>query len=93
MNFPFNEQENVAVFTCCHIIREDSDIYYVSHDEDDGAWQFLCNLESHQNSDANIVSLKQIFELDNSIGELANMPLGSYATRVDKNSPWKEFRR
>ena len=93
MNFPFNEQENVAVFTCCHIVNEGADISYVSHDENDGAWQFLCNLESHQNSDANIVSLKLIFELDNSIGELASMPLGSYATRIDKNSTWKEFRQ
>ena len=93
MNFPFDEKENVAVFTCCHIINGGVEIQYASHDEDDGAWQFLCDLVTHETSEVSIVSLKEIFELDNSVGELASMPLGSYATRVDKNSPWEEFKQ
>ena len=89
MNFPFNEQENVISFTCCHILDNNADICYASHDEDDGTWQFMCGLDEHTNSDGRIVSLKELFDLDNSIGQLANMPLGCYSVRVDKSSPWK----
>ena len=42
MKFPFSEPENTAVITCCHIIDNGADILYVSHDAEDGMWQFLC---------------------------------------------------
>ena len=89
MKFPFNENENTACFTCCHILDNNADICYVSHDQDDGSWQFMCGLDDHEISDGCIVSLKELFDLDNSIGQLANLPLGSYFDRFDKNSPWK----
>lgn len=39
--WPFAEQRNVAVFTHPDILSGDDWIHYVSHDEDDGSWQFL----------------------------------------------------
>lgn len=91
MKFPFQEPENIAVFTCVHILEGDADICYVTHDEDDGGWQFLCG-ENHDESDARIVSLKQIVEMDPSVGALSDMPLGYGAVRNDKASPWKGFK-
>lgn len=92
MKFPFNEPENVAVFTCVHVLENGADICYVTHDEDDGAWQFLCG-KSHDESDARVVSLKNIVELDPSVGVLSNMPLGCGAARDGKASRWKGFRK
>ena len=82
---PFGEPENTAAITCRHIIENDDDILYVSHDADDGMWQFLCG-SSHSQEDARIVSLNEIFMLDNTVSKLANMPCGYVAERKSKNS-------
>ena len=92
MDFPFDEPENVAVFTCFHIMEKNKDICHVFHDNDDGAWQFLCD-KKHSMSDARIVSLKSIFEKDPSVGALADMPPGYGATRKNKSSPWMGFKK
>lgn len=87
MKFPFSEPENTAAITCRHIIENDDDILYVSHDADDSMWQFLCG-SSHSQEDARIVSLNEIFMLDNTVSQLANMPCGHVAERKNKNSDW-----
>ena len=88
MKFPFREPENTAVITCCHIIENGADILYVSHDAEDGMWQFLCG-GTHTQEQARVVSLNEIFTLDNTISELASMPCGYIAERKNKNSKWK----
>ncbi len=90
MTFPFNEPENVVVFTCVHILEGGEDICYVTHDKD-GSWQFLCG-QSHNESDARIVSLKEIFDMDTAVGALSDMPIGCRAIRDNKASQWKEFK-
>lgn len=92
MKFPFKDLENLAVFTCSHILDNKDDICYVTHDEDDDGWQFLCGKHDHISSDARIISLKNIFELDSSIEILADMPLGYGAIRESKEAPWKGFK-
>ncbi len=89
MRFPFKDSEDVAVFACCHIIDEGADICYVSHDEDDGAWQFLCDRDNHEDFEGRVISLKEAFEIDNSIGELADLKLGCEAVRDGKTLSWK----
>ncbi|MGO4185903.1 hypothetical protein AB4Z17_32735 [Paenibacillus sp. TAF43_2] len=39
--WPFEDPENVAVITTQKIMNKHSPILYVSHDSDDGMWQFL----------------------------------------------------
>lgn len=73
-------------------MENDADICYVSHDEDDGSWQVLCAYDNHIESDARIISLKQVFDLDNSVGQLANMPLGCYGVREQKDASWQVFK-
>ena len=75
MNFPFREDPNTATILCKHIARGEQPILYVSHDEDDGMWQFLCN-EEHTIEDLMLVTLKQAYELDSSIGKIKDLPLG-----------------
>ena len=65
------------------------DICYVT-DEEDGVWQLLCGLDNHVETDAQIVSLKEAFDMDNSIAQFAGIPTGCGATRKDKNSPCKK---
>ena len=92
MKFPFSESENTAVITCCHIIENGADILYVSHDAEDGMWQFLCG-GTHTQEQARVVSLNEIFALDNTVSELADMPCGYIAQRKSKHSKWKIKKR
>lgn len=88
MKFPFSEPENTAVITCCHFIDNDADILYASHDAEDGMWQFLCG-GAHIQEQARVVAMNEIFTLDNTVSELANMPCGYIAERKIKHSKWQ----
>lgn len=87
MEFPFNDAPNTAAITCSHVAEGHKTILYVSHDEEDGMWQFLCG-KQHEESEARIVSLYSVFMLDHSIAELAGMPYGYVAERVSKETEW-----
>ncbi|MDE5629492.1 MAG: hypothetical protein K2I69_08025 [Muribaculaceae bacterium] len=84
---PFADAPDTAVITCCHVTDDRAPILYVSHDEDDGMWQFLCGGE-HSDDDAKIVSLRYIYELDHSIGQLKDMRCGCYAERESPAGEW-----
>ncbi|MDE5995930.1 MAG: hypothetical protein K2G56_03335 [Eubacterium sp.] len=92
MVFPFYDLPNTAVIICCHILEEGKPVLYVSHDEEDGMWQFLCG-EKHKTDDARLVSLKYVFDLDNSVGKLKEMPCGCCATRESKADKWTVSKR
>lgn len=91
-SFPFSDTPNTAVITCTHIVDDKEPILFVSHDEDDGMWQFLCGRE-HSDDDAKIVSLKYVFELDPTIGLLKDLPCGYCAERESLNDKWKIYRQ
>lgn len=91
MKFPFNEPKNFAIFTCKHVLENDAVICYVSHDEEDGAWQFLCNAGEHIELDVRIISLEEAYDIDNSIAKIANIPLGYVAIRGNKEENWQVF--
>lgn len=84
----FNDKKNTAVFTTVQVINREMPILYVSHDEDDGTWQF------HDGSDASIrnamvVTLSEIISVDITINQLSELPLGWIATRDSVNDLWK----
>jgi hypothetical protein len=89
-DWSFEDGKNVMVLTTKKIMKENSSIVYVSHDEEDGMWQF------HEGSDigiddAMVVSLEEVVSRDNTIKELYNLPLGWIAWRDAKNSEWKRI--
>jgi hypothetical protein len=88
-DWPFKDQRNVAVFTSRKIVDEGDWIYYVSHDEDDGAWQFHPHSGMTPESEAVIVSLEAMLKQDATIASLADLPLGWHAWRQTKESDWE----
>jgi hypothetical protein len=85
--WPFADPPNVAVFTVRQIMIDGHPILRVTHDSDDGAWQFL-PWETPSMDDAMLVCLKEVAQLDPSIVELANLPLGWRAIRRSTADPW-----
>ena len=61
-------------------------ITFVSHDEGDGAWQFLG--DSMSESGGVLVCLHHPLDRDPSLVELADLPLGWYAERNNIGEPW-----
>jgi hypothetical protein len=87
-DWPFTDPENLAVFTLKRIVRGESPILRVAHDEDDGGWQFLDGGEVAV-EDASLVSLRKMTRLDSSILELAALPVGWIAERAGPGEPWQ----
>jgi len=88
MNKKFLDNLNTAVFTTKYILEQQSPVLYVYHYKDDGAWQFSGNEDCHDD-DFRVISLEEMINIDKSILELADMPLGFYAKRENISSSWK----
>jgi len=73
--WPFTDARNRAVFTTRDISEEGTPILFVTHDQDDGAWQFHAR-KTAPASEGKIVALDEIVFRDPSIVELADLPLG-----------------
>ena len=89
--FPFGDTPNTACIACTHVAREGAPVLYVSHDADDGMWQFLCGGESHTEADALTLALSHVAELDDSLSEVADMPSGVAGEREDVGKKWKFY--
>jgi len=89
-NWPFIDSRNVATFTIRQIVKDGQPILLVSHDSDDGAWQFLSD-SAPETSDFMIVSLEEMVNLDRSLVEIADLPLGWQARRMGSGQPWSRF--
>jgi hypothetical protein len=86
--WPFDDPENVATMTVRQITHGGQPILLVSHDADDGMWQFLTG-GPVQMADAMLVSLREVYRIDPSIAELADLPLGWTAERSAPGQSWR----
>jgi hypothetical protein len=89
--WPFQDPQNVAVFTTKQVVKEGKPILFVTHDADDGAWQFHSG-DMARDEDAMILALSEIVEIDTTITELADLPLGYKASRASPSSSWKRYK-
>lgn len=85
--WPFDDLPDLGVVTLTRITDGSNPILYVARDED-GEWQFLDNGEITED-DIEIVSLQSVVELDSTIKELADLPLGCVSEREAVGKPWK----
>lgn len=84
----FEDREDTAVFTSKRILDKVDWVYYVTHDVDDGAWQFHPHGGPTPEQDVAVVSLRTMLVLDASIGALADLPAGWHAWRDTPDAPW-----
>jgi hypothetical protein len=90
--WPFADPPNMATITVRQILKDGEPILYVTHDADDGGWQFLTGGDVSE-SDAMVVSLEEMLEHDPTLAELANLEPGWTAARGDVGMPWHRSRR
>jgi hypothetical protein len=78
--------DGVAISTK-NIVYNAASILKVTHD-DDGIWQFLDGSSELEEDDAVVVSVGTIINIDPTLKEILNLPMGSKAFRKDKSSTW-----
>jgi len=89
MKWPFADPPNTAVFTTNGILDRQEWIYLVTHDSEDGAWQFHHARDNElRTTEAVVVALHRILEIDPAVAKLADLPLGWQAWRESKDAEW-----
>ncbi len=91
-SFKFSDSENTACIVCSHVLEKQMPILYVTHDEDDGVWQFLCGEENHELQHAKLLALSEVATIDPSVNDLHDMPLGVGAARKSQDGQWQSFK-
>ncbi|HEX3197180.1 MAG TPA: hypothetical protein VHR39_06435 [Propionibacteriaceae bacterium] len=86
-SWPFADAPNTASITTCQVL-DGAPILLVTHDADDGSWQFLCGTTDDP-ADGRVVGLGQMCKRDATLTELADLPEGWRASRAAPGLPWQ----
>ena len=87
MSWPFESAPNTASITTRQVLAG-VPVLRVSHDADDGGWQFLCGT-TNDPDDARVVGLDSMYARDVTLGEIADLPEGWVAWRAGPGLPWR----
>lgn len=86
-DWPFDQPKDCATIVSRVVMEGKTVITYVSHDEDDGGWQFLDD-QTTDVRQAALVSLAGVVEMDPSVLQIADLPPGWIAVRQDAQAVW-----
>lgn len=95
MSKDFDISSDSVVVTSTYVVKGNMPILYVSHEIDEEGeplWQFHCGNCDYDMEKMLLVSLNNILELDQSLSELAELPVGSVARRASENEGWEYFK-
>lgn len=90
MTFAFKDAPETACIVCQHVLDGKNPITFISHDKEDGMWQFLCS-EDHILEDVRLISLAEACKLDESINQVADLPRGFVMERTEAKGRWKAY--
>jgi|ERR1043166_979024 hypothetical protein len=85
--WPFVEPRNCVTFVSAQVLEGREPILHAVHDEH-GEWQFLGSTDGTLEN-AKIIALHEAAELDASVLQLANLPVGWRAVRDSPDQPWR----
>ena len=89
-NWKFSDPPHTGAYISKTVETGSERVIYVSHDADDGAWQFLGDTMSE--SGAVLVCLHHPIDEDRSLVELADLPLGWCAERAAPGELWRRYK-
>ena len=84
----FEDPPNTAALTTSDVLEANAPILLVTHDADDGTWQFLPG-RAVSTSEGRVVGLGEICGRDPSLLELADLPEGWRAWRERVGAEWQ----
>jgi len=86
-DWKFSDPPHTRVFLSEAVHSGVEPITYVSHDAEDGAWQFLGDSMAGEGKPV-ISCFHHPVDNDPSLQDLADLPLGWYAVRTKRGEPW-----
>jgi adenylate cyclase class IV len=84
----FADPEDTTVITLERILQGESALLLVTHDLEDGAWQFLDGGHVFDD-DGTVVCLGEMVQFDPSLEALADLPAGWFAWRSAPDQAWQ----
>ena len=84
--WPFVEPRNCVTFVTAEVLDRAEPIVHVVHD-DEGEWQFIGSTDG-TTENAKIIALHEAVEIDPSVLQLADLPVGWHAWRDSADGPW-----
>ena len=90
-DWKFADPPHTGVFLSKAVNEGSEAVTFVSHDAEDGAWQFLG--DSMSDSGAVIVCFHHPIDNDATLVELGDLPLGWYAERTTVGAAWTRRKR
>jgi hypothetical protein len=91
--WPFQDSKHTAVIADAHFLKGGEPCVYVSHDAEDGFWQFLAPDFRGEMDRALLVSLASAVAKDPTLCELHDLPPGWYATRKSGREKWDRHKQ
>jgi Domain of unknown function (DUF4262) len=89
-NWKFSDPPHTGAYLSKAVHASTESVTYVSHDEDDGAWQFLG--DSMTDTGGVLVCLHHPLDSDPTLTELADLPAGWCAERSKPGEPWTRYK-
>lgn len=86
--WPFEGSRDDEAITLLRILRGEAPLRLVTHDDDDGSWQFLDG-EHVTEDDAAVIALAEMTAFDPTLLTLADLPPGWHAWRLAPDRPWQ----
>jgi hypothetical protein len=87
IDWPLSDPPKTAAISLRRILLEGQPIRLVTHDVEDGSWQFLDGKEVKE-EDALVVGLDTVLVHDPSVAAVADLPLGGHAWRDSPEAEW-----
>lgn len=84
--WPFADPPDLFVITTQPVL-DGAPVHVVSHDEDDGGWQFLCGT-TLEADDGRIVHLDHMLDTYPAIAIMADLPPGWTASWCEEHQDW-----
>jgi hypothetical protein len=87
IEFKFKDKRTTLVLTIKQVMKEHKPVLFVSHNKDDGTWQFFSR-DNFKMKDAVVVTLFEMTEKDPTLNELFDLPKGWQASRESVADAW-----
>jgi hypothetical protein len=87
-SWPFADPLNCAVFVTQEVLERAEPILHVTHQEDEYSWSFIGSSDGTREN-CKLIALCEAVQLDPSVLQLADLPIGWRAVRDTVESPWK----
>ena len=87
--WPFDQGPRVAALTTRQVLEDGFPILRVVHYSDDEDWAFTCGT-TYADADARLIAMEEAMQIDPTIAEVADLPLGWGASRTHIGGKWSK---